>query len=668
MADDDDFLPRLGRQRARGSKADRRYLGKVLAAANLARGGAFRAARKGGFSGSRIGRGAGIGRMLASRGGMGGRHRRRVVVKGSIVKLAGKGAGAASAHLRYLQRDGTTRQGERGRLYGRDVDAVDGKAFLEKSEGDRHQFRFIVSPEDGHRYEDLKPLTRRLMAQMEEDLGTPLDWVAVDHFNTGHPHTHIVLRGRDGDGKDLVIARDYLTSGIRERAVDLVELDLGPRSEQEIGAALRSEIDKERLTSIDRFLIAGASADGEVAARARDPLEQTVRAGRLARLARMDLAEHLGADRYRLAGNMEASLRTMGERGDIVRTMQREFSRLKQDRAAADQVIYEPGASGARPLVGRVLSHGLADEHEDRRYLLVDGTDGRTHYVAVGKGGQLGLEGDEKVRRSLAGAIVRIEPLQANVRAVDRTIAGVAAANGGHYDVELHLHHDQSATQPFAEAHVRRLEAMRRESDLVTRDPAGRWTIFPDHLQRVATWQQARLKDRPVIVELLSREPLGRLAQLEAATWIDRDLNSRAPEPLREAGFGKELSEARSMRRQWLIAEGLAREEQGRIVYPDGMIDALRRRELLRVAGSLEGELERPYRELRSGEQLTGVYTRAIALESGKHAVIERSRDFTLVPWRPALEKQVGKSVSGLMRSDGVNWTIGRGRSGPGVS
>jgi type IV secretory pathway VirD2 relaxase len=67
---------------------------------------------------------------------------------------------------------------------------VDGKAFLEKGAEDRHQFRFIVSPEDGDRYEDLKPLTRRLMARMEEDLGTKLDWVAVDHFNTGHPHTY----------------------------------------------------------------------------------------------------------------------------------------------------------------------------------------------------------------------------------------------------------------------------------------------------------------------------------------------------------------------------------------------------------------------------------------------------------------------------------------------
>lgn len=214
MADDDSFEPRLGRQRQQGGKRARRYLGRVLAAANLSRGGAAAPTLvRGSFSGTRIGRGAGVGRLLASRGGHAASSRRRVIVKASIVKLAGKGVSAAAAHLRYLQRDGTTREGERGTLYGRDSDIVDGKAFGERGAGDRHQFRFIVSPEDGDQYDDLKPLTRRLMARMEEDLGTRLDWVAIDHFNTGHPHTHIVVRGKDDRGADLVIARDYMTTG-----------------------------------------------------------------------------------------------------------------------------------------------------------------------------------------------------------------------------------------------------------------------------------------------------------------------------------------------------------------------------------------------------------------------------------------------------------------------
>src|SRR3546814_3339105 len=103
---------------------------------------------------------------------------------------------AARAHLRYIQRDGVTRGGAPGELYSAERDTADGKAFLQRCDGDRHQFRFIVSAEDGSEYPDLKPYIRRLMTQMEADLGTRLDWVAVDHFNTAHPHTHIMLRGR----------------------------------------------------------------------------------------------------------------------------------------------------------------------------------------------------------------------------------------------------------------------------------------------------------------------------------------------------------------------------------------------------------------------------------------------------------------------------------------
>ena len=79
-------------------------------------------------------------------------------------------------------------------------DRADGKAFLERGEGDRHQFRFIVSPDDAEELSDLKAFTRDLMGQAQADLGTRLDWVAVDHWNTGHPHLHVIVRGRTDEG------------------------------------------------------------------------------------------------------------------------------------------------------------------------------------------------------------------------------------------------------------------------------------------------------------------------------------------------------------------------------------------------------------------------------------------------------------------------------------
>lgn len=148
-------------------------------------------------------------------------------MKSRIVKLGGNGAKVALAHRWYIQRDGVTRDGEPGQLYGAEQDRADGRAFLARADGDRHQFRFIVSAEDGDEYEDLRPLTRRLMAQMEKDLGTTFDWVAVNHYNTGHPHPHIIVRGKDDTGSDLIIAREYIAQGLRERAAELVSLDLG---------------------------------------------------------------------------------------------------------------------------------------------------------------------------------------------------------------------------------------------------------------------------------------------------------------------------------------------------------------------------------------------------------------------------------------------------------
>ena len=132
---------------------------------------------------------------------------RRVTVKVHIARVkSGAGSGALAAHLRYVQRDGVERDGSGGMLYDREADAADGRALLERSEGDRHQFRIIVSAEDAVELGDLRFHTRRIMAEMERDVGTRLDWVAVDHHNTGHPHTHIIIRGRDEIGRDLVIA------------------------------------------------------------------------------------------------------------------------------------------------------------------------------------------------------------------------------------------------------------------------------------------------------------------------------------------------------------------------------------------------------------------------------------------------------------------------------
>ena len=90
---------------------------------------------------------------------------------------------------------------------------------------------------------------------MGQDLGTRLDWVAVDHHNTGHPHSHIVVRGVTEDGKILNIAGDYIAQGIRARASEVVTLELGPQTEQEVQQKLRWRWTRTASPGDEKYLI-----------------------------------------------------------------------------------------------------------------------------------------------------------------------------------------------------------------------------------------------------------------------------------------------------------------------------------------------------------------------------------------------------------------------------
>jgi type IV secretory pathway VirD2 relaxase len=170
-----------------------------------------------------------------------------------------------SKHIAYLKREGVTRDGADARMFDAASDDADTKAFAERCEEDRHHFRLTVSPEDAGRIADLRAFTREMMEDAERDLGTGLDWVAVDHWNTDNPHIHVLMRGRADDGQDLIISRAYISQGFRSRAAERITLELGPRSEQEIRASVEKEVDAERWTSLDRSLRNISEEEGGVA-------------------------------------------------------------------------------------------------------------------------------------------------------------------------------------------------------------------------------------------------------------------------------------------------------------------------------------------------------------------------------------------------------------------
>ena len=307
------------------------------------------------------------------------------MVKARVVRQM-RSPGALRAHIGYLKRDGVTRDGSPGKLFDAAGDEADGRAFAERCEGDRHHFRFIVSPDDAGELSSLRSFTRELMDQASRDLGTRLDWVAVDHWNTEHPHIHILVRGRADDGSDLVISRDYIGSGLRARAGDLVTRELGPRSELEVRRGLEAEVTAERWTRLDRSLAREAvGADGVVDLRpdrdaGSDSLRE-LRIGRMRTLERLGLAAPAGPARWVLAPDTEQRLRALGERGDIIKRLHKTLARHGASRKPSSWAL--EGESHGEPIIGRLLARGLDDELRGTGFAVVDGIDGRVHHLRL---------------------------------------------------------------------------------------------------------------------------------------------------------------------------------------------------------------------------------------------------------------------------------------------
>jgi len=577
-ANDDDLRVRPGRIR-HGNRGAGRSKGFVAEA--------MRAAKKAGHVGNSFGCGKGGARSTFGRGRRAavGIHlrsnARRVVIKARVARHFGARFRAApmAKHLAYLKREGVTRDGQDGRMFDATSNDADDRAFTERCGDDRHHFRFIVSPEDGAELSDLKAFTRELMTDIERDLGTRLDWVAIDHWNTDNAHVHLLVRGRADNGKDLVISRDYISRGLRDRAAERITLELGPRSEREISSTLEREVEAERWTSLDRALRdlsdeGAGMVDLRPGSTAEDPELRRLLLGRAGKLERLGLAEPEGPASWTLKPGLEPTLRELGTRGDIIKTMHRAVTGAGREPDVAGFALH--GETVEDPVVGRLVARGLHDELKGSAYAIVEGVDGRTHHLQFS---DLELTGD-----AAPGAIVEVRTYE--------------DANG-----------------------------------------------------------RARLS-------LATRSDLAIEAQKSApgATWLDRRLLAKDP-ALSGGGFGGEVRGAMEARVDHLVDHGLARRQGQRVLFARDLLDTLRRRDLDEAASRLASETGLARRPSGVGETVAGVYRQRVNLSSGRFAMIDDGMGFQLVPWRPSLEQQLGRHVSGVMSpGGGIEWSFGRKR------
>lgn len=651
MTSKDEFRPKLGRIRSAGGRSAKRYLGKLYARMEKVKPGAFAKRSRAKFSGARIGRGAGVAAAFTNRSHPFAKFRsRRVAVKIRSVRLGKNGVAKARAHLKYIQRDGAERDGTPGKLYCPTKDMIDGEAFLEEGKSDRHQFRIILSPEEAGELENLNSFTRDVMATAERDLGTRLDWVAVNHYDTDHPHVHLVLRGRADDGRDLVIARNYITYGFRRRAEERATLELGERRDLDIANARMREVTKERFTSIDREL-QHLSADGVIdlgrPKTVYDRFRMKLFKARLKSLEKMDLASR-ERDGWRLSPVMEETLRAAGRRGDIIRSMEHAVG----DTFSLQNMRDYSSDTAPRKIIGRVIGSGAADDAHDRRFLALDGVDGNQWHVEIDlKPGAM----------PPAGAIVEVSKGEGRSRKSDLTIAAIAEQHCGVYSSELHAAADSKASAEYRLTHKRRLEALRR-AGIVERAKDGSWRVPEDYLQRTAEFERSRARAKTKVLSWVS---LDRLTEAKAHTFLDDALEGRADIETVRAGFGDELREALAVRRRWLISNGLAKEEGDRLVIDRKRLALMERDTITDAGGRLSGQFGKEFFEPVEGDRVSGTYRQPIDLPAGRFAVIEKSKEFTLVPWREALEARRGMGVSGIMRRGGVTWDFGKTRGGP---
>jgi hypothetical protein len=307
------------------------------------------------------------------------------------------------------------------------------------------------------------------------------------------------------------------------------------------------------------------------------------------------------------------------------------------------------------PIVGRVVDNHLSDELGENLTIVVDGIDGRTHHIA-------GIA-PERLEDARIGSVIEIGPAEAAARPSDRTITAIA--EDGIYRPTRHLEQAKfegrvpgGDYEGYVDAHVRRLEALRR-AGIVERIDADQWRIPDDLVSRAAAYDAGR--DRQASVRVLSPVDLQRQIGSDGATWLDRRLIHGETADLAPTGFGQQVREAMEQRREHHIEQRNAtRSRDGRVFYRRSLLATLREREVARVGAEMAESKGLSFRAATDGENVSGKFTGTVQLSSGKCAIVEQSHEFTLVPWRPLIDRQLGREVMGVVQGGSVSWQLGR--------
>ncbi|MES0157729.1 DUF3363 domain-containing protein, partial [Mesorhizobium sp. M0018] len=335
---------------------------------------------------------------------------------------------------------------------------------------------------------------------------------------------------------------------------------------------------------------------------------------------------------------------------------------LAHERGPAQYVMHRQTIT--EPVVGRVLAKGLAgDEMSDRLSLVIDGVDGRTHYVETADAAKL-----NDVQR---GHIVALDPIlpKGEPRAADRNIS-VVAGEDGIYRPSRHLEairetflEEGKDPDAFVRFHVRRLEALRRAGH-VERIDDDHWRV-PNDLSERGIAYDGHNRGKDFSVRVVSTFDLDAQIGSDGATWLDRELTARTPVSLVRSGFGLDVDNALDRRAAQLVSMGHAERDatSGTITFSRDLVATLERHEVTRVGKEMAAARGLTFEPVEPGNNISGTLLGSVRLASGRFAMLDDGLGFQLVPWQPMLEKRIGQHITGAVQSSGgIDWSFGRKR------
>lgn len=598
----------------------------------------------------------------------------RVVVKARVVRNRGTGGRKTLArHVNYVERDGVDESGGRGQSFGRDgpLPERDVVEFVESAQDDRHHFRIMVTPERGGEL-NLRRYTQEVMTQVEADLGTEIRWLAVEHHNTGHPHVHIVARGVDQHGADLVINRAYISQGLRARAQALATETLGLRPERELEQERARDIGADNLTYLDRRMIETAERSGGVVdVRRSVPLTVGYReqlrqqsAARLERLRAMGYATEVAPGQWRLDPKLADKLRTRGQQLTFAKEVTERLGPRYRYRSVA---LYNKEAPPEARLVGEVVDRRRVDEISETEVLTVASTRGDLHRVTLS---QFSEATGDAVR---VGDIVAVTVAsRATVSNADRNIVRFARDNDGIYDADLHrsavIRNPRFGPEidpdTYVANHVKRLDGLVRRG-LVEPIDALRYRVPGDLVAQLESAPPSGRDSGGVVkVERLSALSLREQVRAIGSTWLDGELEAhggfQSAEGNGSTTVERRLIAASRARMARLEARGLLDVKDGERRVTRATLDRLYLDELSLRAKALSATYGE-HLPAAGRRHFIGTVERLEPLASGVHAVVANGEGFLLIPAQGALGRSLGRQL-GRRIDLSLEWGVDRVR------